>query len=279
MSLETPLLTTEQRKRLITRDEMKATELDAYKKRRNDQIVLKKFVDYFNSIPDVLLILKTMPRAKIAAKLERDPIPLVLDLVESLLTWTDPWPIGEHEEGDLMAFRVYGNSIPDSPESEPGKCTIDSISRTASEEEINLNRRLKDHFNKIRYFTDPCIPDPVCHDPGYIGMQREKAVEIVKGITRKSDETFHVNCSAYLDSWVGKDGWVERKPSLVDIETLKFMRWKPRGLKNCMEHPPLLAPRNDVPPGEGKSFEMHLTSAPPKEEQEEQVESEKGEKP
>jgi hypothetical protein len=240
MLFETPLLTVEQRKRLITRDKKKETELDAYKKRRNDQIVLKKFVDYFESIPDVLLILNTMPRGKITTKLERDPIPLVLDLLEALLVWRDPWPIGEHEEEGMVAFRVFGNAI---PLADHGKCTIDSISRTASEEEIALNRRLKEHFEKIRYFIDPCIPDPVCRDPGYIGMEREKAMDIVKRITRKSDETFHVNCSAYLDSWVGKDNWVERKPTLVDIETLKFMRWKPRGLKDCMEQPPLLAPK------------------------------------
>ncbi|MCX6669007.1 MAG: hypothetical protein NTV25_04255 [Methanothrix sp.] len=75
---ETPLLTIEQRKRLITRDEKKESALETYKKRHNDQVVLKKFGDYIESIPDVLLILKHMPPEKIAKKLRLAQVPAML---------------------------------------------------------------------------------------------------------------------------------------------------------------------------------------------------------
>ena len=55
--------------------------------------------------------------------------------------------------------------------------------------------------------------------------------------------------NAYLDETeVSEYGWVVRKPSMVDINQLKWMRWKPRGLKSCMELPPLLGEKK-IPRG------------------------------
>jgi hypothetical protein len=278
MTTETPLLTTEQRKRLITRDEKKESELEAYKKRHNDQVVLKKFGDFLDSIPDVLLILEHMPPEKIAKKLRLEHLSSILDLVETLLQRIDPWPVGEHDKGNLWVFKTYGNKFQDS---EPGKCGIQTMSRTASREDIEIHERLKSHVDELRHYIDPCIPDPICRDPEYAGSLLGKTRASLKELQTKVGGPWSMSGHNYLDAWVGKEGWVERRPSQVNIEQLKSMRWKPEGLKNCPElpSPPLLAPRNDVPPREGKSFEMRLTSTPPKEEQEERVEGEKGEKP
>jgi len=254
MTPETPLLTTEQRKRLISRDEKKESELEAYKKRHNDQVVLKKFGDYIESIPDVLLILKHMPPEKIAKKVAPGQLPALLNLVEALLAQIDPWPIGVHETEDgLMAFRVFGNAI---PSSEPGKCAIYSISRTATQEEIELNHHLAAFFNNIRCYVDPCTPDPVCRDPDYIGVQGEKIFRIRKELGKP----FSVSEDAYLDeTGVSEEGWILRKHTILDIDQLQRMRWKPRGLKECMEQPPLLAPRK-IPRGpELSRLSIHAT--------------------
>jgi hypothetical protein len=246
MIVESHLLTQEQRKRLIMRNEKKESELEAYKKRHNDQVVLKKFGNYIESASDMLLILKHMPPDKIAKKLTSDKIPAMLNLIESLLAQIDPWPIGVHEdENGVMAFRVFGNSIPKSPDSAPGRCAIFSISRTATKEEIELDRHLTEHYNKIRCYIDPCAPDPVCRDPEYIGAQAEKILRIRK----ESERPFAVSENAYLDeTGVNEDGWVIKKPSMIDINQLHWMRWKPLGLKECMEQPPLLEERK-IPRG------------------------------
>lgn len=238
MTIETPLLTVEQRKRLISREEKKESEIEAYKKRHNDQVVLKKFGNYIESAPDMLLILKHMPPEKIAKKLSPDKIPAMIDLIEDLLAQIDPWPIGVGEdENGVMAFRVFGNSIPKSPDSEPGKCAIYSISRTATREEIELDHRLTNHFSTIRRYVDPCVPDPVCRNPEYIGMWGEKIFRIRK----ESGKPFSVSENAYQDeTGVNEGGWILRKPSMVDINQLQWMRWKPTGLLACMELPPLL---------------------------------------
>jgi hypothetical protein len=246
MIAETPLLTTEQRKRLITREEKKESELEAYKKRHNDQVVLKKFGDYIDSAPDMLLILKHIPPEKIAKKLRPDQIPAMLDLVESLLERIDPWPIGVSEgENGVMAFRVFGNSIPKSPSKEPGKCAVFSISHTATYEEAELDHHLTDYFNLIRRYVDPCVPDPNCRDPEYIGTLGERIFEIKK----ESGVPFNVSQNAYLDeTGVSEAGWVLKKHSMVNIDQLQWMRWKPDGLKECMDQPPLLAPKK-IPRG------------------------------
>jgi hypothetical protein len=256
MIVETPLLTQEQRKRLITRDEKKESELEAYKKRHNDQVVLKKFGNYIDSTPDMLLILKHMPPDKIAKKLGPDKITTMLALVEALLAQIDPWPIGVQEDGDgVMAFRVFGNSVPKNPDREPGKCAIFSISRTATQEEIELDHHITDHFNTIRRYIDPCIPDPVCRDPEYIGTLGEEIFRI----RRKLGGPFAVSENTYLDdTGVNEDGWVMRKHSMVDIDRLQWMRWKPDGLKECMETPPILAPKK-IPVGRNLlHLSMHI---------------------
>lgn len=249
---ETPLLTAEQRKRLITREEKKASELEAYKKRHNDQVVLKKFGDYIDSAPDILLILKYMPPEKIAKKLRPDQIPAMLDLVEELLARIDPWPIGVSEdESEARAFRIFGNSIPKNPDRVPGKCAIFSISRTATCEEAELDHCLTDHFNAIRCYVDPCSVDPVCRDPEYIGMLGEQIFKIRKEL----GIPFSVSQNAYLDeTGVSETGWILRKPSMVNIDQLQWMRWKPEGLKECIEQPPILASKK-IP--RGKEL-MHL---------------------
>jgi hypothetical protein len=219
--------------------------LDDKQKKNLNHRIKNKLALIDETINDIRLILENYPEERIKEHVSNATVYAVAAILEKVLQILDPWPIGEHEEGDLRVFRTWGNTIPESPDSEPGKCAIHSVSRIASDEEIELYQRLKDHFNKIRYFVDPCIPDPVCRDPNYIGLKDESALRIAKEISQKTGK-YNVSCNTYLDEWVekeGKDSWIERKPSLVNIETLKFMRWKPRGLKECMEQPPLFAPK------------------------------------
>jgi hypothetical protein len=172
-----------------------------------------------------------------------------IQISEKILKVLDPWAVGEPEKGELKAFRVWGSVI---PACAPGKCTIDSASYTASDEEIHLHKRLKEHFNKIRFYVDPCIPDPVCRDPEYSRTQMDRLSQLVRRIAETSrpidaslnrdvDKIIDVSFSAYLDeTGVNESGWVLRAPTTIDIDQLQWMRWKPRGLKGCTEQPPLL---------------------------------------
>lgn len=81
---------------------------------------------------------------------------------------------------------------------------------------------------------DPCIPDSVCRNPEYGRLQMDK-------LRQTTQRPFNMSFNAYLDeTGVSESGWVLREPTMIDIGQLQWMRWKPRGLKECMEQPPLL---------------------------------------
>ena len=161
------LLTEIQKNRLTARNEKKENELEAYKKRHNDQVVLDKFGEYIESIPDVLLILKHMPVDKIATKLRSEHIPLILDLVEALLSKIDPWAVSEDTKS---AFKTVGVSDPDDP---PGKCRVLMFSRPANPEEIAICDRLKDHYKNLQHYFDPYSVDPIYRDLDDFGKLKD----------------------------------------------------------------------------------------------------------
>lgn len=258
------MLTDEQKKTLTGRNDQGVTA-----NRRADIVYryTRKLKDRLDELGDANYLIGELPPTSVRETVAENHLMEALDLVEKLLELLDPWPVAEHENGGRWAFKTYGSKFPDY---EPGKCGIQTMSRTASNEEIELHQRLKNHLNKLQHYVDPCIPDPICRGPEYAREMFEKTKDILKEHQIKMGGSWSVSLDNYNDEWLGKDNWVERKPSLVDIETLNFMRWKPKGIKNCMElpSPPLLTPRNDVPPGEGKSFTIHVKSVPPKEEPE-----------
>lgn len=231
-------------------------EIDLPNRKANEYNIRHHILRYFNDMEEILWILDTLPQKQVDRLLkDGKALNLTMKLTEKLIEKIDPWPIGEDENYGAMAFRVYGNVI---LSSEPGKCTIDSISRTVSEEEIKLNKRLVAHLDKIRYRVDPCIPDPVCRDPVYIGLQDERAMEIAKEIAKKTNNPFSVSIDAYLDEiGVNEEGWVLSEPTTIDIDNLRWMRWKPRGLKECMEQPPLLTPKRLARGREIKKLTVH----------------------
>lgn len=230
------------------------------RQRRNLSYRLKARGPQLNQIiQEFELLVNNIPEDSIKENLSNEALSSLMNLLEKLLQIKDHWPIGVSEdENEVMAFRVLGNSIPKNPDRIPGKCAIFSISRTAKKEEIEFDCRLTAHFNKIKSYIDPCTPDPVCRDPDYIGAIGERIFE-------KREELghpFHVSENAYFDeTGVSEKGWVLRKPSMVDIDQLKWMRWMPRGLKECIKDPPLFKSRK-LPIKWGKEESINGSSTP-----------------
>jgi hypothetical protein len=205
------------------------------------------------------LLINSIPEDSIKENLSNTALISLMNTLERLLQIRNPWPIGVSEDGNgVMAFKLFGNSIPKNPERVPGKCAIDSISRTPMKGELELDYRLTNHFNAIRCFVDPCVPDPVCRDPEYFGRVAEDAFKTLK----ESGNPYHISENAYTDeTGISNKGWILRKPSMVDIDQLKWMRWKPQGLKECIEEPPLFKSRK-LPLKWGKGVSIGSNSTP-----------------
>jgi hypothetical protein len=228
------MLTDLERAYLKNRDNL---EDDKQKKNLNHRIK-NKLVLINEALSDVRLILENYPEDLIKEHISENTVYSAATALERILQILDPWPIGEHEDGGLSAFRSWGSVI---PASKPGECTIDSISRGVTEEEKVLYKRIAEHFERIRFYVDPCIPDPVCRDPEYIGIENDKAFKIAKDIMNRTGTSLSVSFNAYTDeTGISTKGWILRAPVVIPIEKLKAMRWKPRGLKECMKQPPLL---------------------------------------
>jgi hypothetical protein len=222
------MLTDLERNYLRNRDSL---EDDKQKKNLNHRIKTKlKLID--ETLSDLRLIFEKYPEELIREYVSTNTVNSATSTLDRILQILDPWAIGEHEEGKPRAFRVWGSTIPDC---EPGKCTIKSASRGVSEEETRLNKLLKEHFNKIRFYIDPCIPDPVCRDTDYIKIQMELLLKGAK------DTGTSLSFDGYFDeTGVDERLWITRAPSMIDVNQLQKMRWKPQGLKECMKQPPLL---------------------------------------
>ena len=186
-------------------------------------------------IQELELLIDNVPEESIKEILSNKTFDSLMNILEKFLQIRDPWPIGVYEDNNsLMAFRVFGNAI---KSSDPGKCAVYSISYTTTYNEAELDKRLTDHYDRIRYYIDPCIPDPNCYTPDDIGKIENK---VLKTVT-KSGEPYVINHNAYIDeTGVNENLWVTRKHSMIDINQLQWMRWKPKGLKECMEQPPIL---------------------------------------
>jgi hypothetical protein len=203
---------------------------DKQKKNLNHRIKNKlKLID--ETLNDIRLILENYPEELVKPHVSNITVYSAASTLERVLQILDPWAIGEHEEGESRAFRVWGSAV---PVCVPGKCTIDSASRTASNEEIKFHKYLNEYLNRIRLYVDPCIPDPVCRDPEYSKLQMDK-------LRQTTLRPFNASFNAYFDeTGINESGWVLRDPVQIDKGQLQWMRWKPRGLKECMRLPPLL---------------------------------------
>jgi hypothetical protein len=201
---------------------------DRQKKNLNHRIKNKlKLID--ETLGDVRLILENYPNELIKEHISNNTAYSAVATLERVLQILDPWAIGEHEDGEKRAFRVWGSVI---PASKPGECTIDSASRKASDEEIKFHEFLKAHLDRLQRYVDPCIPDPVCRDPEY---SRELMNRFMQSATRP------FSFSSYTDvAGVTEDRWLNYDPVQIAKDQLQWMRWKPRDLKECIKQPPLL---------------------------------------
>ncbi|OPY50755.1 MAG: hypothetical protein A4E48_01753 [Methanosaeta sp. PtaU1.Bin060] len=241
------MLTELERERILHRETLTVPE------RKNLNFRLrKKLIELKQNLEDINLILNFFPQEELHEVIDFEHLSKSLDVTEALLQITDPWPVGAHENGTDSAFRVWGVVIPTSA---PGKCTIDSVSRTAMKEEIDLHKRLLDHFTKIRFYVDPCIPDPVCRDVEYNKAQMDKLMQM----RQTAQNPFHLSFNGYNDeTGVNESGRILRDPTTIDIKQLQWMRWKPEGLKECLEEPPLFKEKK-IPRGP-EIFHMSIHS-------------------
>lgn len=228
------MLTDLERTYLEHRDSL---EDDRQKKNLNHRI--KNKLNLINgNLNDVKLILENYPEELVKEHISNNTIYAIAATLERALQILDPWPIGKHEDGGVRAFRVWGSATPTSKSDE---CAIHSISRGVTEEEIVFHERLEEHFEKIRFYVDPCVPDPVCRDPGYIRIQSDNTFQTAKDIQKITGNPQSISLDAYIDeTGVNNEGWVLRSPTFIKIEQLQKMRWKPRGLVACKELPPVL---------------------------------------
>lgn len=193
-------------------------------------------------LQEINLLIKNVSDEAIKENISNKTVSSLIEILEKILQVFDPWPIGVDEKDDgVLAFRIYGTSL----SNDPGKCGIFSKSRTALQEEIELDYLLTNHFSKIRRYVDPCIPDPVCYSPDYILKASEKIFQIKQEL----GEPYIEGSAAYTDeTGVSEDGWILRERVKIDEKQLQWMRWKPHNLKECMEQPPRLAPKK-IPRG------------------------------
>jgi hypothetical protein len=163
-----------------------------------------------------------MPTEKTAKKLQLAQVPAMLDLIEALLKIVDPWPVVEREDVGLMAYKTVaaqGSNL------KPGECYIGTMAWSASQEEIAVNKRLKEYLETIQHYVDPYLVDPVCRKPKYEILP---AAEIMKAL-RVGERSGFLSIS-YFRSWADEKGIVHREPITVKEDELKFKRWNPKGL-------------------------------------------------
>jgi hypothetical protein len=190
------------------------------------------------TLRELELLIKNVPDDVLKEVVSNETFISLKVILEKLLQIRTPWPVGLDKNDNLQIFRVFGNAI---PSADPGKCSIFSISREAIQEEIELDFHLTELYDMLRYYVDPCILDPICRTPETLMEEDKRVLEPIRGL----DTSFTVSHNAYLDeTGVDEHLWVVRKPSMVNIENLSWMRWKPRDLKECLEQPPLLKEKN-----------------------------------
>jgi hypothetical protein len=184
-------------------------------------------------LQELELLINNVPDDSLKETITNKTFSSIKTILERLLLIKAPWPVGVDKDDNIQIFRVFGNAI---PSADLGKCAIHSVSREASYEEAELDFYLTEIYNNIRYYVDPCIPNPVCRTPDTLREETEQILKSLKELNRP----FTISHNAYLDeTGVDEYLWVLRKPSMVDIKQLHWMRWKPRDLKECLEQPPL----------------------------------------
>lgn len=186
------------------------------------------------ALKEIKLLIGNVPEDSIKENISNETLDDLMSILESALQILGPWPIGRIDGEEIAAFRVFGRTV---PQVEQGKCAIVSFARSVSCQEIELNRRLKEHFSAIRFYVDPCTPDPVCRDPAFIENLDAMLVKKMGA----SGEPFNMSFNVYWDeTGFDENGHKTRSNSTVNIDQLSQIRWRPRDLLECLELPPVL---------------------------------------
>lgn len=221
--------------------------LNARQKRNLSYRLKTRGSEIGQALKEIELLVKNVPEEALKEAVSNETFLSLKAILEKLLQIRAPWPVGVDKHDNLQIFRVFGSSI---PSADPGKCTIHSISRESTYDEAELDFYLTEIYNKIRYYIDPCIPNPVCRTPNTL---REEVEQILKSL-KELNRPFTLSQNAYFDeTGVNERLWVMREPSMVDITQLSWMRWKPHDLKECMELPPLLGEKKIITDWKSKS--------------------------
>jgi len=208
--------------------------LNARQKRNLSYRLKTRGSEIGKALQELELLINNVPEEALKEAVSNETFFSLKAILEKLLQIRAPWPVGVDKNDNLQIFRVFGSSI---PSAEPGKCSIFSISREATYEEIELDFYLTELYNKLQYYIDPCTPDPVCRASGTLLEEDKRVLEPIKELTK----SFTISHNAYFDeTGVNEHLWVVRKPSMVDIAQLSQIRWRPRDLKECLELPLLL---------------------------------------
>ena len=198
-------------------------------------------------LQEIELLIKNIPEEALKEAVSNETFKSLKTILETLLQVRAPWPVGvDGEEKGAQVFKVFGNATPsDAPG--PGLCSISSISREATYEEMELDSHLTELHNNLRRYIDPCTPDPVCYTLSGGLDEAFKSLGVYKSIGALN-KNFSIKYNNYEDEVGTEKGadnslWVVTKPALVETALLPWMRWKPRDLGECIEQPPLLKER------------------------------------
>ena len=217
--------------------------LNARQKRNLSYRLKTRGSEIGKALQELELLINNVPEEALMEAVSNETFFSLKAILEKLLQIRAPWPVGVDEKGEgVRGFKVYGKAIPST--STPKECTISSISREATYEEVELDYHLTELHNNLRQYVDPCTPDPASYALSEDPYQALKSLGVYK-FREALNENLSINIANYEDE-VGVDEhlWVVRKPSMVDIAQLSWMRWKPRDLKECLELPPLLKEKN-----------------------------------
>jgi hypothetical protein len=203
------VLTEIERDRLIKYESIDVIE------RKNLNFRLKKKLSIIKeAIEDINLLLTTLPEDTTKNYIDTETALYSIHVTEKILQLRAPWPVVEHDGFDPRAYMTKGQRIKD----QPGECIIVSMAWSATDEEVAINRKLKEHIAFLQYFIDPYLINPVCLEPGEQIVSAEDAFEAIKNQTRRG-----LTINTYLQN-------DNPKHIIVKETDLKFKRWNPNGL-------------------------------------------------
>jgi hypothetical protein len=146
------MLTSLERERLDNYEKLNATD----KKNLNFRLK-KKQNEILETISDINMLLKNIQDSQIEVHISHEHLYKVDTLIENILKILKVTPIVDSERADATPKKVRKFRIEDS--ADPGKATTVTVSREATEEEINIHKSLVQIERTIKKNTDQNLAD------------------------------------------------------------------------------------------------------------------------